>query len=154
MTTANTNALSPESLYLATRDLSVTEVAALIRSDIKAAVRAGVLPAAKYSVTSSRSGGQSIRVSADGLPFCAWEPGERGYGCDNWHPVLTTEAKAVRATLKAIHGAYNYDRSDSQRDYFDVRYYGDATIDEVEEYEAIRALCEMMNRGEIDAAAR
>lgn len=40
------------------------------------------------------------------------------------HDVLTEEALAAEMTLERIHGAYNFDGSESQVDYFDRNYYG------------------------------
>ena len=51
------------------------QIAARIRADIKAAVRAGDLPHAKYSVTTDKySMGSSINVVASNLPFPTINP--------------------------------------------------------------------------------
>lgn len=142
------------SKYRATESETTAQIAAHIRADIKAATKAGTLPRAKYSVKSRTfAGGSAIDVRADDLPFGCYEPGQRGSGfARNWHPVLTTEAAAVKATLDAIHSSYGYDRSDLQSDYFNVRYYGDAEIGETEERNAVYSYCEMLNDGDLNRA--
>ena len=119
--------------YAATKDLKRTEIAKLIRADIKAAVKAGGLPKAKYSVTCrSYSGGGSIDI------YVSKAEGIRVYNVDRllfehdephaYCPmdVYSAEMMAVVETLDAIHAAYNYDGSDYSTDYFHVRFYGDA----------------------------
>ncbi len=120
--------------YAATKDLKRVEIAKLIRADIKAAVKAGTLPKAKYSVTCEAfSGGGSIdiRVSeavgirvynADRLLFEHDEP----HGSAIHHMFYSAEMTAVIEALDAIHASYNFNGSDIQSDYFHGRFYGDA----------------------------
>ena len=123
------------------RSLSTKEIAAKLRAEVKAAIKAGTLPAGtKISVRyRSYSGGSSIDVSVTALPdgfalhnperiqFEIEHPNE--YVVDHHYPTYTPEAKALLATLKAMMDAYNYDRSDIQTDYFDVAFYGHAQYD-------------------------
>jgi len=43
--------------------------------------------------------------------------------------VTTNEARAVSSALSDLHNAYNHDGSDAMTDYFDVKFYGGATLD-------------------------
>jgi hypothetical protein len=123
--------------YAETADASTTDIAKVIRRDIKQAQEEGLLPARwSYSVRSPH--GTSIDVDVRDCPD-AWRPCD-GLNCHNvWcaarndpqyahaatpHDVLTDEAAAAKMTLERIHGAYNHDGSEIQTDYFDVRYYG------------------------------
>lgn len=105
--------------------LSTTEIAKLIRADIKVAVAAGELPGkpVTYSVRSEYfSMGSSIDVEVRNY---AGPVEEQGFG----RPWMTQEAGAIKARLEAISGAYNHDGSDIQVDYFDVNYYGHVTFE-------------------------
>jgi hypothetical protein len=117
--------------YRATEELSRVQVAALIRGEIKAAVKAGALPKTKYSVrVSSYAGGGSIDV------HIALPEGMKMYAkdrllADHFRPHdfsrlywKSEEARALEAKVEAIVSAYNFDDSDSMTDYFHVRFYG------------------------------
>jgi hypothetical protein len=122
--------------YEATKDLSRVEIAKLIRADIKAAVKAGLIPKAKYSVTCSRGTGIDVSiVDVERRGFVLHNPERLRWEAENPHASMwsapgnvrdrfSPEAEAVLAALKEIWGAYNYDGSDIQSDYFNVRYYG------------------------------
>lgn len=123
--------------YAATKDLRVVEIAKLVRADIKAAVAAGELPKAKYSVTSDHNS-IDVRVShveKDGFVLAnaervIWDheqPHAGLYNCPSevrW--LYSAEAREVLSKIDLLTGAYNYDGSDSQSDYFNVRFYGHA----------------------------
>lgn len=145
---ANTNndpyAIAYGNKYAATKDLRRPEIAKLIRADIKAAVKAGALPAAKYSVVcQSYSGGGSINVRIADVAkpgFVLANEARLRWDAENPHGGLcgcpseamwldSEEARAVKATVEKIMGAYNFDGSDSQTDYFHVRFYGHAEFD-------------------------
>lgn len=111
------------------RDLTNTQIAALIRADLKAATKAGEIPMGfKYSV---RKSGNSIDLEIVAVPAgfrILSETALRGeYGPERYRQ--TEEARALLDKLKAIHGAYNHDGSDIQSDYFDVNYYGHPKFD-------------------------
>lgn len=125
--------------YASTKDLSRVEVAKLIRADIKDAVKAGTIPAAKYSVTcESFAGGGSIDVRIADVKkagFVLWNPLRLAWDTQNPHSGLcdapsearwlhSEEARALLDAVKAIVDAYNFDGSDSQTDHFHVRFYG------------------------------
>lgn len=119
--------------YQATKNLGAVEIAKLIRADIKAATKAGELPAGlKLSI---RSDYNSINVRIVALPFnpisASWAALTPAEQQEYWNAQrkLTDEAKRIQAVLTAIHGAYNYDGSDIQSDYFNVRYYGSVSFD-------------------------
>lgn len=118
-----------------TPGLSVTEIAARIRFDIKTATQNGTLPAGlKVSV---RKDNNSIRVSVSAAPFFIQNP-ERiklQYDAagkflrhlspseDHWTPFHSPEGKRLLETLEAIGTAYRRDNSDSMSDYFDCNFY-------------------------------
>jgi hypothetical protein len=148
--------------YEQQKGLSTTDIAKLIRADIKRAIRDGMLPERwKYSVVSeSFSGGSSINVRvkdcADAWTECEGiVPGSRrtfedgssvATGCPNmWcaargdaregataHSILTDEAAVAKMTLERIHNAYNHDGSEVQVDYFDVNFYGHVAFQDPE----------------------
>ena len=125
---------------------SAAEIAKAMRADIKQAKSEGLLPAHwKYSVRSENySGGCAINITvsgpreeimveedaskcprfgAAGVIACEGRGRHYSRNCAGAQR-LTSEAEAVEMTLTRIHGAYNHDGSESQVDYFDVRYYG------------------------------
>lgn len=127
--------------YEATRSLSLAEISARIRADIKEAQKAGRIDArAKISVrTRTYTGGGAIDVRVTALPpgfrvlsdkYASWR---KQFGDANppmsWDECQSDESRALVKALQEIHGAYNRDNSDSMVDYFDTRYYGDAAID-------------------------
>lgn len=123
--------------YEATKNLATVEIAKLIRADIKAAIEAGTLPRGKYSVRSSHGSGRSIDVRIQNLEgvrllsveWVRWRAEHEDHETPPAGFVrYSAVAQAAVDTLKAIHWSYNYDGSDSQTDYFNVRYYGDASI--------------------------
>jgi hypothetical protein len=126
--------------------LSAAEIAKLMRADIKAEIAAGNLPgsARDYGVrVHNYSGGRSIRIEARHMEHL-WIECD-GRDCrDVWckakglpeyaahaqtHKVLSAEGKRILAILQSIHDAYNHDGSDVMTDYFDVNYYGEASIE-------------------------
>ena len=131
---------------------SATDIAKMIRADIKQAVAEGLLPSRwRYSVkTRYASIDVEVKNCADAWIECdgsmpgtrhVWPDGSStATRCPNvWckarndpqyahaaetHDVLTDEAQVAKITLERIHNAYNHDGSETQVDYFDVRYYG------------------------------
>jgi hypothetical protein len=143
------------SKYAATRDLSCKDIAARIRADIKDAIKAGRLPAGlKVRCWMPHYGCIEVRVTElpDGFPvlnpkFALWcrehdRPDGDSYDshwAHAWRDTRSDEVNALLDALGAIHAAYNRDNSDSQSDYFDVRYYGRAEIDGAVTRERARA---------------
>ena len=126
--------------YEETKGLRHTEIAKLIRQDIKASVKAGELPAAKYSVRCPHWG--AIRIDIKGrVSFAATTLTTaplHGY----WRLVSSPEMASTLRTLTGIADAYNYDHSRIEEDYFNVRYYSsvsDCTDNREEEYKAANA---------------
>ena len=131
---------STGSKYEATKGETTTQIAARIRADVKAAQTAGDLPRSlKVSVTTKYfSGGSSIDLRIRGglegiqvynperLRIDRDEPNVF-HGDVHW-PVYTPVFDAIKRRLKSIYSAYNFDDSDSQVDYFHVRFYGDVII--------------------------
>ncbi|GAB3902459.1 hypothetical protein GCM10029964_092970 [Kibdelosporangium lantanae] len=131
------------SKYNQARHLSLTEIAKLMRADIKLARKVGNktknpsgdavalrdpiadAPAGiKYSVrTEYYSGGGSIDITIKNIPQ-EWGWTE---DTDEWGNKVLTATSALADLYEAvdeIHRAYNYDNSDIQTDYFDRNYYG------------------------------
>lgn len=150
--------------YEEVKDMTTVEIAKAIRADIKQAKAEGLLPTRwTYSVRTDH--GTSIDVDVRDCPDAwqpcdGTVPGSRrtypdgsstATGCpDVWcaarndperahaakpHDVLTEEARVAKMTLERIHGAYNYDGSEIQVDYFDVRYYGHVEFEDASSYE-------------------
>ena len=108
-------------------NLDVAEIAKTLRSDYKAWVKSGDLPERfKTSVRISRfAGGQAIDVTVSGVntePVAPEEP---------WMPERRVAAADVLALTKIEERmqSFNYDRSNSQVDYFDVNFYGTVSVD-------------------------
>ena len=120
--------------YEATKNLDIAEIAKLVRKDIKAAVKSGDLPKAKYSVKISRySMGRSITVAVTGLEMEtanmerhlaeARDRSLRHRGV----PVgklMTEEAYELEAKVEALVNAYNFDRSNPMEDYYNSAFAG------------------------------
>ncbi len=138
--------------YEQVKKLSTTEIAKLIRADIKLArkveTKLGTATGAEIAMVDSLaalatmpkcikvsvrseyfSGGSAIRVRVYNLP-------EKGWGyvreTDRWgqpQRVPGPELSAILTALKEIHGAYNFDGSDAMVDYYHVNYYGQVEVD-------------------------
>lgn len=123
--------------YDATKGLSTTEIAKLVRKDIKALIASGELPKGiKTSVrTAYFAGGSSLDVEVTELPA----------GTPVWNPeYLVAESRdehycrgikhhsvklaSILAALEKVVASYNYDGSDTMTDYFHVRFYGHVTV--------------------------
>ena len=145
--------------YEATQGMGIAQIAALIRSDIKAAIDAGALPPMELSIKSdSFANGQSIdvvikRIDA-GIELInprwvqrIYEGEEPAYIGDRR---LTPDGEAVLKAVEEIHRKYNRDTSDIATDYFNVRYYGDVkfgdTLLQQEKFNALAKLGLMRRR--------
>lgn len=124
-----------------TKNLSTTEIAALIRTDIKTLINAGTLPKGKYSVISKYySGGSSIDIKVKSITghklltdlYAATR--RAGVSPDNRISRYTRIADEVVTILQTLHNSYNFDSSDSQYDHFDTRFLGNAEIDHKAEW--------------------
>ena len=113
--------------------LDTAEIAALIRADIKEAVKRGELPkTAKYSVTTDKySMGSSITVKASALAFPVINPGayvvEQGANYMTLDRTrhksrFTPRAQLVLDKLEEIVNAYHWDRSDPMSDVYNERF--------------------------------
>lgn len=102
--------------YKETEDLSMVEIAKLVRAELKKA-----FPGFKFSVSNSR-GCSALRVRMTGAPegmVLEQEITDR-YGKRN-RPTAATQEILDKAN--ALIQAYNYDGSEIQSDYFNVRFY-------------------------------
>lgn len=136
--------------YEQVKHLSTTEIAKLIRADIKLARKvetklgtaagadiaivdglaalASMPKTIKVSVRSEYfSGGSSIDVRVYNLPEKGWGYVHEEYPRPHWTP--GAELSAILDALAEIHRAYNYNGSDAMVDYFDVNYYGHVDVD-------------------------
>lgn len=113
------------SRYEETKDLTNKQIAARMRRDIRAAVKAGTIPNEKYSV---RMDGRSIDIRINSWTAPVWDD------TDDWEPDSFLRRKhapklaRTLAWLDDLHRSYNYDGSDIMVDYFDVRFYGTAQL--------------------------
>jgi hypothetical protein len=121
--------------------LSTPEIAKRVRADVKAAKadKDDPLPAVTVSVRSrSFSGGTSIDVNVTAFP-AGWKvfndeylklESEDPYSTDlDRMSHYSDETAALLARLDAMLNAYNRDLSDSQTDYFNVKFYDHVGID-------------------------
>ena len=114
------------SKYAETKDLGTKEVAAKIRMEIKAMVKAGELPKAKYSVTISRySGGSSIDVKIGYVElegFTLFNPERLAFEKANPHtfthePRYSVGAMLLDKVIESMLHSYNFDGSEPMTDY-------------------------------------
>lgn len=123
--------------YDETKGMPTSEIAALMRQDIKGAIKNGELPPMDVSVAMDNSRTSSsinitVRRLKHGIPLATREYVEL-LGEDGQEKIVgrnvevrTPEAREILRRLQAIHDRYNFDNSDPQSDYFNVRYYGEA----------------------------
>lgn len=118
--------------YRYERNRPVKDDAKMIRADIKTLSKAGMLPADwKYSVRyRSFAGGCSIDISARSpRPIYTEDPSRLDVAIrGSRDETLTKEARAVEDALTELHRAYNHDGSETQVDYWDVKFYGVPSI--------------------------
>jgi hypothetical protein len=123
--------------------LTMTEIAKRIREEIKLARKYGAADTApgtlatidpigaapagiKFSVRQPHYG--SIVITLKNLPAdWAWTRGVNRQGAPA--PVDTEALKALKAELRLVLSAYNYDGSDIYTDHFDVNFYGSVDVD-------------------------
>jgi hypothetical protein len=89
--------------------------------------------------------GSSITVVASKLPFpvlneAAFHLSKWGaeFDSDRFRSRYTPEAESLQKKLEAIVGAYHWDRSDPQTDYFHSRFHKDVRLDDHGEMDRIR----------------
>lgn len=123
----------------ATRSLDVAEIAKRMRADIKALALGDGF---KVAVTIKRySGGQSIDIRVRDVPpgfryyaekaasWCKQFPGKEHRMPMQWRDAQSPELQELLEKLSAIHSSYNRSNNDAMSDYFDTRFYGDASLD-------------------------
>ncbi len=120
----------------AAKDLTTTQIAALIRADIKAAQKSGQLAKdLKVSIrTEYFSMGSSINIRITAAPFAVLSDesleAARGARFDLPPPRYeehSTEARAAKDLIHEIAMSYNRTVTDYQTDYFEKRYF--ASVD-------------------------
>ncbi|MFD6565448.1 hypothetical protein [Micromonospora profundi] len=133
-----------------TRGLDLTDIAKLIRAEVKLSRKIAKMTAApgalkvadpigdapaaiKVSVrTQYYSGGGAINVRLSGIPAeWGWtEEPDDSYVDRRPRKIATPALKAFARAIRDVMDAYNYDGSDITTDYFDVRFYGHVTSDD------------------------
>lgn len=128
--------------YAQVRRMSLTDIAKLMRADLKLARKLakatapkpgevatidpiGDAPAEiKISIrTEYYSGGGAIDVVIKGVPqVWGWTEDTDDYG--NPVKLATPAMTAFYRAVQEVHSAYNYDNSDAMTDYYDRNYYG------------------------------
>lgn len=110
------------------KGMTVTAISAAIRADVKAALKAGELPAG-VKVSVRKRDHASITVEVQALPagFLIHQaaPANDRYGRTQ---VRTEAAQTLLDRLESIAKAYRYDGSRSEVDYFDTNYYASASF--------------------------
>jgi len=115
--------------YAETKDMDISQIAKLVRKDLRGEFGTPKNTGWKFSVRIERySGGQSLDVTITACPVEFLNPtrieaARRGDNCCQFDR-HTDAGKLALGRAKAIVGQYNYDRSDSMTDYFDRRFYG------------------------------
>jgi hypothetical protein len=130
-----TNHMYPTS-YGSTYDPNMTtkEIAAEIRKVLRRLTKSkhSPLSGAKVSVRyESFAGGTSIDITL-GVPYpvnADDEDDNRREG-KPW-PWLNDQARAAKQIAEGLHGAFNYNGSNTQVDYFNVNYYGSVEVEEL-----------------------
>jgi hypothetical protein len=122
------------------RSLDITDIAKRIRKEIKTLVANGQLPKGKYSVRTDRySGGQSLSLKLGAVdpafkflnPERVMEEQRRPHDIIplEHFPRFTPEGTQAMEILEALVASYNYDRSDTQADFFSVNFYANVSLD-------------------------
>jgi hypothetical protein len=128
------------SKYNETANLGISDIAKLVRTELKA-----TYPNCKFSVTIDRySGGQSMDVTIKSTDFNPFSSEFIAHLKSNnplreWNantqfvyqstPTYSKEYEELEQKVRAILNQYNYDDTDTQRDYFDVRFYSHVRFD-------------------------
>lgn len=99
------------SKFQLTKGFRVAEIAKLIRREVRDCLKAGVIPAYKYSVRTDHGSLHSVIViSINTLG-------------------ASIEDRSFVAVLKNIGNQYNYDNSEIETDYFDKRFFFRVQLD-------------------------
>lgn len=124
--------------YLYTPGATVTQIAASVRRTIKTLVKADLLPA-DWTYSVRKRSHNSIDVTAT-APRAIWaaEPdtydhpwamnAETGKHVHALAERRTVEARMVHDTIKDLLDGHNHNGSETQMDYFDVKFYGNVHL--------------------------
>jgi hypothetical protein len=118
---------------------SKKEIAKGIRDAIKTAVKLGILPKAKYSCRQPYHG--AIEITATGLPFRILSKARVAADMANLcaqMPWMSAEALALDALLEKIAGAWNWNLSRPEEDYYHSNYHVSVTLGGWESLDAER----------------
>jgi hypothetical protein len=123
------------SKYDETSNLGITEIAKLVRKELK-----DVYPKTKFSVKVDKySGGCSLDVKIVDIDFNPYSDKFNAFLESNasfsaWNESSSAKFndkyEAMRDYIKAILNQYNYDDSDPQTDYFSVKFYSHVNMEE------------------------
>lgn len=109
--------------YEETKELDVVDIAKLIRKDLKNEFRN-----IKFSVrTDKYIGGRSIDVVIKKCPFNAINPNYEQNVAGS--QLYNLEGLGLIQDVQNILARYNYDKSQTQFDHYDVNFYSDVTFD-------------------------
>lgn len=132
---------------------STKDIARLFREDVAAGIAAGEIPQGlKLSIRTAYNSIQVTIVACPGvrllnaariLSDCR-NPNPHEYFAPHELPIRSIIGGRLLARLEHLLGAYNYDGSQLETDYFDVRFYGHPSIDDRLE----RAECEAVAAAE------
>jgi len=124
--------------YDSSRDLSLAELAARMREDIRTAIAAGLLPAG-IGISVRMRQGKAIDFIVRALPvgFKIYDPDylrwESTHQCEDWVPYLgdrfSAEWLEVKEVLEAVRAAYNRCFTDSSLNFFAMRFFGEITLE-------------------------
>lgn len=126
--------------YESTRSMSNAQVAKLIRADIQDAIDKGLLPPMDVSVVVKASRTSSsilVRINRIDAGVQVLNPEwvkaiEGGMSRSDARELgeYTRDGQGILESVRAIYNRFNLDNSDSQTDYYNVRYYGDVAYGE------------------------
>jgi hypothetical protein len=120
--------ISYGSNYEDTEDLDIPALGRRIKKGIKAMMEAGDIPEMKLSVTTNRSP-REVNVKFKSFPEDAplFQKSKDRFGQEQ--RVYSDQAKEVQEKVKDYVDTFNYDGSDIQTDYFNVRFYSNVKFD-------------------------
>lgn len=147
---------SEGSKYRENSNLSIKEIAALIRKEARAfAKKNGIKVSVKYD---GFSGGTSIDMRITEITFNPYseeytqvlkdgkvEEWTRDWYTNGRPKQFNEKYNSILKELNRIHGQYNYDDCDYMTDYFSVNYYGNVQID----WECNKKIEKIVSSGEI-----
>lgn len=122
-------------------NLTTKQIAEMVRRQVRLEARVGLLPEGKWSVTMDRfAGGSSIAIGFTPFPDdailfarCFYNRERAVADVERPHdyprlPWRSEFGTALEQRLERMLAAYNHDGSDTQTDYFDVKFYAHVNV--------------------------